>query len=214
MPRRPTAKPAPPKLPKDPSNPSPLFGRTYPKEVYTKSEIEAMLAATSSRAPTAIRNKALVATLWQSGLRIAELLALEPVDFDLDSAQIHVRRGKNGKERFVQTGPLAVETTRAWLVKRSTLNINSRFLFCTLEGGPLKTSYVRTMLGRLGRKAGVQKRVHAHGFRHTYAVHLSKTLSAAHIQRLLGHDSLETTSIYLAGISTDDIREAMKRVEW
>jgi site-specific recombinase XerD len=203
-------------LPKDPANPSAQFGRTYPKEVYTSDELRELLAQTSGRSPTAIRNHALISVLWQAGLRISEALELRPGDFDLDGAQIHVRHGKGGKARRVTAGPGAVESTRHWLEKRSTLNVWAETpLFCTLNGGRIYSTYVRQMLNRLARDAGWTKRVHPHGFRHTFAVNLARNgIPPAFIQRQLGHESLATTSIYLAGISTEDVAEAMAKVEW
>jgi len=70
-------------------------------------------------------------------------------------------------------------------------------------------------LARLAEKAGWTKRVHPHGFRHTFAVNLARNgMPVPFIQRQLGHESLATTGIYLAEISTDDIGQAMQKVEW
>jgi integrase/recombinase XerD len=70
-------------------------------------------------------------------------------------------------------------------------------------------------LNRLACGAGWSKRCHPHGLRHTFAVNLARNgVPAAFIQRQLGHESLATTSIYLASISTADIAESMKQVSW
>jgi site-specific recombinase XerD len=205
-----------PVLPKDPANPSPTFGAHYEKEVYTPEEVRALLNANPSRSATATRNRALIATLWQSGLRITEALDLRPEDFDLDRSEIHVRHGKGDKARRVQTGPDAVEAVRTWLVTRASVSTTKASpLFCTLQGGKQKSTYVRGMLQRQAAKAHWTKRIHPHGFRHTFAVNLARNgVPVPMIQRQLGHDSLATTSVYLSAISTDDVRDAMATVEW
>jgi len=90
-----------------------------------------------------------------------------------------------------------------WLDCRKGLRLTARHpLFCTLKGGPLWDSYVRTLCKRLAAKAGVEKRCHPHGFRHGWAlgqVQAGTSLNA--IQQLLGHSSLATTSVYLRNIA-------------
>jgi len=196
--------------------PSPVKGRTFEKESYTSEEVRALLARTSSRAPSAVRNHALICTLWQGGLRINEALELRPHDFDVDHAEIHVRRGKFEKSRRVKCGPDAAESVKRWLAVRGRLDLpKGAPLFCTLKGGKLFGTYVRATLTRLAQGAGWTKRVHPHGFRHTFAVNLVRNgVPAPYIQRQLGHASLDATAAYLASISADDIAEAMDRVEW
>ncbi len=88
-------------------------------------------------------------------------------------------------------------------------------MFCTLQGKTLQTRYVRTLLPRLARKAGIAKRVHAHGLRHTHAAELAaEGVPPNQIQRQLGHASLATTSRYLDHIAPQDLVDAMRRREW
>lgn len=198
---------------------SPLRGRHYQKESYTDEEMAELLAATSSSAPTASRNKALIATMWQAGLRLNEALSLVPSDFDTSRPEIHVRFGKAGKngiprERRVRPGPVAVAAVREWKVVRAELGLpDSSPLFCTLDGGKLYQTYVRSMLNRLARKARWTKRIHPHGLRHSFAVTLARAgVPAAIIQRQLGHSSLATTTIYLQTLTSEDVAEAMSKV--
>lgn len=202
--------------PRDPENPSPQYGRTYAKETYSLDEIRAILEATSGKSPSAVRNYALITVLWQGGLRISEALDLRVVDFDLDAARILVRHGKGNKSRRVVIGPDAVTATRRWIAKRASLDIGSdSMLFCTLAGGQMRDTYVRDMLKRLAKRAGIEKRVHAHGFRHTHAVTLAKQgMPVPFIQRQLGHESLEVTSVYLSALTTHDVEEAMEKIDW
>jgi site-specific recombinase XerD len=165
--------------------------------------VEALRAACSRRAPTGIRNRALLAVLFRSGLRVSEALALYSKDIDPSGGTLRVLRGKGDKAR---TAPLPTDAADAvdwWLECRKRLGLTGRHpLFCTLNGEPLWDSYVRALCKRLAAKAGVEKRVHPHGFRHGWALgQLQAGVSLNAIQALLGHRSLHTTSVYLQHIA-------------
>lgn len=84
-----------------------------------------------------------------------------------------------------------------------------------LQGQPVHSAYVRALLPRLARRAGIDKRVHAHGLRHTHAAELAlegKPMNL--IQAQLGHASLATTSSYLAHIAPAQLIEAMRARTW
>jgi site-specific recombinase XerD len=103
-----------------------------------------------------------------------------------------------------------------WLERRAALHINGRHrVFCTLDGKPLKTSYVGALLPRLARKAGIEKRVHAYGLRHTHAAALAREgIPMNVIQAQLGHSNLGTTSRYLAHIAPAEVIQVMQGREW
>jgi site-specific recombinase XerD len=103
-----------------------------------------------------------------------------------------------------------------WMEKRRSLGLTGRQpLFCTLQGRPLHASYVRTALHRLGEKAGVEKRVHPHGLRHTLAFELMwEGVPAPVIQRQLGHTSLATTQRYLDHLAPKDLVVTMQSREF
>ncbi|HJQ83494.1 MAG TPA: tyrosine-type recombinase/integrase [Candidatus Binatia bacterium] len=84
-------------------------------------------------------------------------------------------------------------------------------MFCTLKGGRVATAYVRALMPRLARRAGIEKRVHAHGLRHTHAAELAMEGKPVNlIQAQLGHASLAVTSAYLAHIAPAQLIEAMR----
>ena len=88
-------------------------------------------------------------------------------------------------------------------------------VFCTLRGGPIAAAYVRVMLKRLAARAGIEKRVHAHGLRHTHAARLrAEGVDIAIISRQLGHSSITTTARYLDHIAPTAVIEAMRRRCW
>lgn len=187
-------------------------GRAYPAEILTPGEMRDLVRACSNRAPTGIRNRALITLLYRGGLRISEALALYPKDVDRDAGTVRVLRGKGGKARTIGLDPEAFAVIERWLDKRAERGLNGhQALFCTLQGQPLDSSYVRALLPRLARKGGIEKRVHAHGLRHTHAAELAREGFPVNlIQAQLGNSSLGTTSRYLAHIAPAELIEAVR----
>ena len=187
-------------------------GKKYPAEILSKDEIDLLMKTISNRAPTQIRNKALIYVGYRCGLRISEALALLPKDVDLKSGTVNVLRGKGVKQRMVGIPDDAVMSLDRWVQKRGQLGCDGKQpLFCSLEGRPLHSSYVRAALKRLQRRSGIEKRLHFHMLRHTCAFELMREgKSLVIIQGMLGHGSLATTSIYLSHVAPWDIITAMQ----
>ena len=170
----------------------------------------------SRRAPTGVRNRALIAVLWRCGLRIGEALALAVKDFDPDSGTLVVQRGKGGKRRVVGVDAGTVAIVGRWLEVRQNRGIpGGGALFCTLAGRPMGQSYIRHLLPRLARKAGIERRVHAHGLRHAFAVDMVRAGAPLYVVRdALGHASIATTQVYLSRVGAHEAVEAMRSREW
>lgn len=191
-------------------------GKKFPVEILTAAEIDSLLRTCSKRAPTGVRNQALIALLYRSGLRVAEALALLPHHLDAEAGTINVHDGKGGVQRLVSMDSTAFAMVNRWLERRKAEGICSRApVFCTLAGKALDASYVRVALKRLGRKAGIEKRVHPHGLRHTMAAELAREGVAMNvIQQQLGHANLAITSVYLNHIAPEQLIETMVSREW
>jgi len=160
-------------------------GRRFPPEVLTASEVRRLMAACSRESTTGVRNRALIATLYRAGLRIAETLSLLPKDVDLDAGTIRVLHGKGDRSRTVGSG------------------------------APMNTSYVRQFLPRLARRAGIEKRVHPHGLRHTHAAELAaENVPINVIQAQLGHSNAATTSRYIQHIAPRQLILTIRRRTW
>ncbi len=189
--------------------------RRLPAELLSPDEVRALLRACSSRAPTGIRNRALIAVLYRGGLRISEALALLPKDVDV-AGTLTVLHGKGDRRRTVGMDPAAFALLERWLDRRRAIGLSGRRpVFCTLAGEPLDTSYVRRLLPRLARKAGVEKRVHPHGLRHAHAAELAaEGVPVNVVQQQLGHGSLATTDRYLRHIAPAERVAAMRAREW
>jgi site-specific recombinase XerD len=191
-------------------------GKRYPTEILTESEVVAVLKACSSKAPTGVRNRALITIMYRAGIRVSEALDLYPKDIDANTGTVAVLHGKGDQRRIVGLDPGAFAVLARWLDRRAALGINGRSaVFCTLKGKSLKTAYVRALLPRLAAKAGVEKRVHAHGFRHTFAAELAREGTPLNlVQAQLGHSSLATTDRYIRHIAPEELLRAMKSRTW
>jgi integrase len=202
-------------------------GRRFPPEPLTQEEVEALMDAARGSGPLAVRNRALVALLWRTGLRVGEALALRPADVDERAGTVLVRAGKGGKSRLAVIDGRALGHVRAWMEVRKCVGINGRApLFCSVADGAsgrgirqrgraLDTSYVRRLLPRLAERAGIEKRVHPHGLRHSHATELVSAGVPLHIiAGQLGHASVATTDAYLARIAPAERVAALRAAGW
>lgn len=190
-------------------------GRKLPPELLTPDEVRALIQACSPNAPTGVRNRALLVTLYRAGLRLEEALALLPGDVDAGEGVLRIeQRSGSGRMAGIDGGALAI--VGHWLDVRSSLRLPALApLFCTLSGGPLHPAYVRQLLPRLAEKAGIRKRVHASGLRYTHAAELAaEGLPVELISAQLGHESLASTDRFLRRVSPKERIGALHRREW
>jgi site-specific recombinase XerD len=175
-------------------------------ERLTRDEVGRLLAVPNRRAPTGVRNRAMLRVFYRAGLRCQETLDLRLRDVQLGRNEIRVNAGKGDKDRVVWIDDGTVEVLDRWRAIRP----KSDFFFCTLKGGLIDDGYVRAMVARYGRRAGIEIRCHPHLLRHTYATELLEDgYSVAEVQQLLGHADLETTSIYLH-VANETLRLRLK----
>ena len=191
-------------------------GKTYPVEILTPDEVRALLAQCSPTSSYGIRHRALIVMLYRTGVRCGEALALHPKDIDFQVGSVAVLHGKGDRRRTVGIDPRAAQVVQAWIRRRHLLDLSADApLFCTLRGGPMSQPQVRTMLHRLARRAGIDKRVHPHGLRHTHAYELMmEGVTMPMIQSQLGHASLATTDTYLAHIAPKEVIETIGKRQW
>ena len=149
--------------------------------------------------PLAVRDAAIVELLYGSGIRVAELCALNLAELDLSAMSVRVT-GKRQKTRLAPFGELAQQALQAWLVERAKLTHDAAAeapVFVNHRGGRLTARSVARHLDRDARMAGIYKRVSPHVLRHSYATHLlAGGANLRGIQELLGHSSLKTTERY------------------
>ena len=144
----------------------------------------------------AVRGRAILELLYASGMRCAELVALDTGEVDLDARMVRVL-GKGRKERVVLFGHRAQETLRAWLPERARLRPKTDALFLNARGGRLTDRSVRAIVARRVQQTALARRCSPHTLRHSFATHLlTRGADLRAIQELLGHASLSTTQRY------------------
>jgi site-specific recombinase XerD len=191
-------------------------GKKYPAEILTPEEVSALFGQISAGSSMGLRNRALVTVLYRAGLRHSEALALFEKDVDLKAGTIAVLHGKGDRSRIVGIDPGAGQVIGAWIERRNRLGFGAAAtLFCTMQGAPMKTSYLKALLPKLARQASIGKRVHPHGLRHTHAYELMmEGVEVPIIQKQLGHVSLATTAVYLNHIAPKQVIETMRKRDW
>lgn len=155
--------------------------------VLSKDEIKRLIDAADFE-----KTKLMIKTLYSTGLRVSELTNLTPKDLDFSENNGFVRSGKGKKDRrFFLSQSLSKE-----LKKYLENNPNNKYLFS--EDKALTPRNIQTIIKRLGKKANIEKNIHPHTLRHSFATHLLENgANLAEIQQLLGHENLETTRTYL-----------------
>jgi site-specific recombinase XerD len=185
--------------------------------VLTDAEVRGLMVACGT-GPRGDRNRALLAVMYRTGLRVSEALSLSPKDVDLDTGTVRVLNGKGGKTRVVGIDPGGAAVVAAWAAVRESLGVTaSAPLFCALPGGTaaITAGYARNLIKAIARRAGVAKRVHAHGLRHTHASQLREEgVDIGIISRQLGHASIDTTARYLDHIAPTAVIRAMRARAW
>ena len=169
------------------------------KEVLSAQEVEAMLSRCDLKTDVGVRDRAVMETLYSTGVRKKELIHLKPEDINVDEGTLKVVEGKGDRQRLVPIGDRAL----AWIKKyqttvreRITFNrAHAPYLFLTLTGNPL--THVSEIIGIYKTKANIGKKGLSHLFRHTMATLMLKNGADIRIiQQILGHAHLQTTQRY------------------
>jgi integrase/recombinase XerD len=180
-------------------------------DVLNQDEIETILNQPNTVDPLGIRDKAILETMYATGVRVSELIGLKQSGVHADAGVIQVF-GKGSKERLIPIGRSALE----WIAKYQT-EVRPQFakkgrgrdvVFLNTRGTPLSRMTIWNIVDRYTRQAGIQKDVHPHTFRHSFATHLLEGgADLRSVQEMLGHSDISTTQIY-----THIDREYLKEV--
>lgn len=169
---------------------------------FDEQDIQKLLAvlpvnAKGAERPTATRDRALVLTLLDSGMRASELCALTVGDYTPQTGRLHIRHGKGDKARVVVVGLRTQKALWRWATERGSASNNTPLFPSTRGGGNLHRESLKHLLTGLGKRAGVD-RVYPHRFRHTFAVNfLRNGGNALMLQELLGHTDLAMVRNYV-----------------
>jgi integrase/recombinase XerD len=189
---------------------SPKLSRKLPV-VLSFNEIEKILDAPDTRNETGLRDKAIMEIMYSSGLRVSETINLNLNDLIFSEGLIRVL-GKGSKERIVPIGSSAIRWVNKYLMngrpslKKTGKSLN--FVFLNKRGTKLSRMGVWNIVDKYTKEAGIDKEVHPHIFRHSFATHLLEGgADLRSVQEMLGHADISTTQIY-----THIDREYIKQV--
>ena len=185
----------------------------------SRDEAKALLAVCSNTT-AGIRDRAVFATLYRGASRISETLKVRPSDIDWDRRLLIIHEGKGKKSRTIVLDDGVLDILKAWSERRKSLGVNGHHVFfCATNkpalGNQLDASHFRHKIKRLRADAGIERRCHLHGLRHTAASELCEEgFDLATIAGQLGHAHTSTTSRYLHRLRPDLMNERLKERTW
>lgn len=188
--------------------------RTLPP-VLTVEEMRLLLEQPNLSLRLQIRDRAIMETLYSSGVRLNELVQLTVHDVDLKDKVLHVRKGKGNRQRVVPIGRNAAKYLKEYLEdirpRYAKKNPKGRKLFLTETGEPVNGNSIRTSLFHYKKAAGIEKTASPHSFRRSCATHLlQQGADIRYVQKLLGHSHIKTTQIYTR-VYPIDLKETHNR---
>ncbi len=189
---------------------NPRKSRKLPHFLST-DEVGKLLAAPKGESPAAVRDRAILETLYSAGLRVSELVGLTDGDLDFAAGIVRIR-GKGKRERLAPIGSYAARALKRWLEARklSPREKSGREapVFTNKFGTRLTTRSVARMLEKYLKETCLDQRTSPHTLRHSFATHLlDRGADIRSVQELLGHKNLVTTQIY-THVSTANLRAA------
>lgn len=188
---------------------SPRTLRSLPR-LLSQQEVEALLNAPDGSTPLALRDRALLETLYATGLRVSELIGLKIGDINRDVGCLSTM-GKGSKQRLVPLGEVALSCLSEYLADGRECfkpKDGCRFIFLNRRGTGLSRQGCWKALRRNARQAGIGDKIYPHMLRHSFATHLLENgADLRAVQVMLGHADISTTQIY-----THVIRERLKQI--
>ncbi|RJP31270.1 MAG: site-specific tyrosine recombinase XerD [Actinobacteria bacterium] len=189
--------------------PYPRHGLTLPR-VLSQEEVARLLEQPMVEDPAGLRDRAILETLYGTGIRISELTGLDVEDMDLADREMRVL-GKGARERVVPIGDAAAEALRRYVGggrPRFARSDSQRAVFLNQRGGRLTRQGAWELVKKYARRVGLEEKMTPHTLRHSYATHLLENgADLRYIQELLGHASISTTQIY-THVSKSRVRES------
>ena len=179
----------------------------------TEEEVDKLLDAPDLTSPGGIRDKAMLETMYSSGLRVSELLNLEKGQVNLSKGVITVF-GKGAKERKVPLSDYAIEYIKKYIseVRSQSENKGSKYLFLSKKGEPISRVYFFKQVKKYSELAGIETQVSPHTLRHSFASHLLNHGAQLRIvQGMLGHTNIATTQIY-THVSNEKLKEDYDKI--
>ena len=184
----------------------------YLPDTLSLEEIEKLISATEENTDLAKRNRCMIEVLYGCGLRVSELTELQISNINFQENYLKIQ-GKGDKVRFVPLADYTADFIKNYINNiRSKQKINpkhSDILFLNSRGAQISRQMVFLIIKEIVRKAGIQKNISPHTFRHSFATHLLQNgADLRFIQEMLGHSSITTTEIY-THLNTEELHETI-----
>ena len=188
---------------------TPKFGRSLP-DILSTEEIDRIIAAVDRSTAKGRRDSAMLEVLYSCGLRVSELTSLRLGDLFFGEGYIRVT-GKGDKQRLVPVSAVARDKIQCYLDERPRKFAGADTLFLNNRGKALSRVMVFTIIRDAAHRAGIDKTISPHTFRHSFATHLLEGgAGIRQCQEMLGHESIVTTEIY-THLDGEHLRETVER---
>ncbi len=188
---------------------TPKFGRSLP-DILSTEEIDRIIAAVDRSTAKGRRDSAMLEVLYSCGLRVSELTSLRLGDLFFGEGYIRVT-GKGDKQRLVPVSAVARDKIQCYLDERPRKFAGADTLFLNNRGKALSRVMVFTIIRDAAHRAGIDKTISPHTFRHSFATHLLEGgAGIRQVQEMLGHESIVTTEIY-THLDGEHLRETVER---
>lgn len=184
----------------------------YLPDTLSLEEIEKLISATEENTDLAKRNRCMIEVLYGCGLRVSELTELQISNINFQENYLKIQ-GKGDKVRFVPLADYTADFIKNYINNiRSKQKINPKYsdiLFLNSRGAQISRQMVFLVIKEIVKKAGIQKNISPHTFRHSFATHLLQNgADLRFIQEMLGHSSITTTEIY-THLNTEELHETI-----
>lgn len=174
---------------------APKAGRKLP-DTLSVDEIDRLIGSIDPSTPKGLRDRAILEVLYSCGVRVSELCDLKIGDLFFGEGYIRVT-GKGDKQRLVPVSGIARDRIQLYLETRGEGRRSDATLFLNNRGGRLTRVMIFTIIKQAALRAGIDKRISPHTFRHSFATHLLEGgANIRQVQELLGHENILTTEIY------------------
>jgi len=179
-------------------------------EIIDREEANRFFKQINKRYTGGKRNLALFKLMLNTGLRVSEICGLKTKDINLPKQVLKVKNGKGGRDRLIPFPENIIPFLTDWINEKNRRGIDTKYFFCSYSSGQggkkLLPRYIQIVLKKYGKKAGIEKDLHPHTFRHSYATAIYQTdRNLEALRMLLGHSNIQTTQIYI-NLSMADLK--------
>ena len=173
----------------------------------TVEEMNNLIKQPNKNVPTGLRNKAILSFIWDSGVRVSDVMNLKTGNINIGKREVTVISRKGDVDRNLSFSDYTGELLKKYKEARP----KGEYFFCTLQGNKLDRVYLYSMIRRYAKRIGIDKKIGLHTLRHSFALKFYKDSGhdLIRLQKILGHKNINTTEIYCY-MDNSDIKESLE----